>query len=140
MPSAVPPVAKPASSASVTRRLASGQTPTRRTAGHPVRIWEGLPMSTYILLAQWTDQGIKNAKGSPKRAEDSRAMAKKFGVEWKSFFMTMGAYDFVVTVEAPDDQALAKFVIALGTQGNVRTTTLKAFTESEYKGIVGAAG
>jgi uncharacterized protein with GYD domain len=96
-------------------------------------------MSTYILLTQRTDQGIKNAKASPKRAQDAREMAKKFGVEWKSFYMTMGAYDFVLTVEAADDQALAKFVVALGSQGNVRTTTLKAFTEAEYKGIIGAA-
>lgn len=96
-------------------------------------------MATYILLTQWTDQGIKNAKASPARAQAAREMAKTFGVEWTSFHMTMGAYDFVLTVEAPDDQALAKFVVSLGAQGNVRTTTLKAFTESEYKGIIGAA-
>jgi uncharacterized protein with GYD domain len=96
-------------------------------------------MATYILLTQWTDQGIKNAKGSPKRAQDSREAAKKFGVEWKSFYMTMGAYDFVLTVEAPDDQSLAKYVVSLGSQGYVRTTTLKAFTEAEYKGIITAA-
>jgi uncharacterized protein with GYD domain len=95
-------------------------------------------MATYIMLIQWTDQGIKSAKGSPQRAEGAREMAKKFGVEWKSFHMTMGAYDFVVTLEAPDDQAVAKFAVSLGSQGNVRTTTLKAFTESEYKGIVEA--
>ena len=97
-------------------------------------------MPSYILLTQWTDQGIKNAKGSPKRAQDARAAGKKFGVEWKSFYMTMGAYDFVLTVEAPDDAAVAKYVVSLGSQGNVRTTTLKAFTETEYKAIIDAAG
>jgi uncharacterized protein with GYD domain len=96
-------------------------------------------MASYILLTQWTDQGIKNAKASSKRQQDAREMAKKFGVEWKSFYMTMGAYDFVVTVEAPDDAAVAKFVIALCSLGNVRTTTLKAFTETEYRAIIGAA-
>jgi uncharacterized protein with GYD domain len=95
-------------------------------------------MATYILLTQWTDQGIKNVKASPKRADDARAMAKKFGVEWKNLFMTMGAYDLVLTVEAPDDQALAKYVVSLGSQGNVRTTTLKAFPEAEYRAIIGA--
>jgi uncharacterized protein with GYD domain len=94
-------------------------------------------MATYILLTQWTDQGIKNVKASPKRAQDARELGKKFGVEWKSLYMTMGAYDFVITAEAPDDQALAKYVVSLGSQGNVRTTTLKAFTETEYKGIIG---
>jgi uncharacterized protein with GYD domain len=96
-------------------------------------------MPSYILLTQWTDQGIKTAKASPKRQQDARAMAKKFGVEWKSIYMTMGAYDFVMTVEAPDDAAVAKFVIALCALGNVRTTTLKAFTETEYRAIIDAA-
>jgi uncharacterized protein with GYD domain len=95
-------------------------------------------MSTYILLIQWTDQGIKNAKGAPKRQQDARAMAKKFGVEWKSNLMTMGVYDFVLTVEADDDQAVAKFVVALCALGNVRTTTLKAFSEAESRAILEA--
>jgi uncharacterized protein with GYD domain len=96
-------------------------------------------MPSYILLTQWTDQGIKNAKASPKRQQDAREMGKKFGVEWKHFFMTMGAYDFVLTVEAPDDAAVAKYVISLCSLGNVRTTTLKAFTETEYRAIINAA-
>ena len=82
-------------------------------------------MPTYILLTNWTDQGVKNAKASPKRQEDARKLAKKFNVEWKTLFMTMGAYDFVLTVEAPDDAALAKYVVSLCALGNVRTTTLK---------------
>ncbi|HEX5795007.1 MAG TPA: GYD domain-containing protein [Geminicoccaceae bacterium] len=96
-------------------------------------------MASYILLTQWTDQGIKNAKGAPKRQQDAREMAKKFGVEWKSVYMTMGAYDFVMTIEAPDDAAVAKFVLSLCALGNVRTTTLKAFTETEYRAIIDAA-
>ena len=96
-------------------------------------------MPSYILLTQWTDQGIKNAKGAPKRQQDAREMAKKFGVEWKSVYMTMGAYDFVMTIEAPDDAAVAKFVLSLCALGNVRTTTLKAFPETEYRAIIDAA-
>ena len=61
-------------------------------------------MPTYILLTNWTDQGVKNAKASPKRQEDARKLAKKFHVEWKTLFMTMGAYDFVLTVEAPSPE------------------------------------
>ena len=95
-------------------------------------------MPTYVLLTQWTDQGIKNAAASSKRQQDAREMAKSFGVEWKSIYMTMGAYDFVMIVEAPDDAALAKYVIRLCSLGNVRTTTLKAFTESEYRAILDA--
>jgi uncharacterized protein with GYD domain len=96
-------------------------------------------MPSYILLTQWTDQGIRHAKGAPKRQQDAREMAKKFGVEWKSVYMTMGAYDFVMTIEAPDDAAVAKFVLSLCALGNVRTTTLKAFTETEYRAIIDAA-
>jgi uncharacterized protein with GYD domain len=93
-------------------------------------------MPTYILLVNWTDQGVKNAKGAPKRQGDARKLGKKFGVEWKSTYMTMGAYDFVLTVEAPDDAALAKYVVSTCSLGNVRTTTLKAFPEAEYRAIL----
>jgi uncharacterized protein with GYD domain len=96
-------------------------------------------MPSYILLTQWTDQGIRHAKGAPQRQQDAREMAKKFRVEWKSVYMTMGAYDFVMTIEAPDDAAVAKFVLSLCALGNVRTTTLKAFTEAEYRAIIDAA-
>jgi uncharacterized protein with GYD domain len=111
-------------------------TPARLPGGP--QLWEGNQCLRSIRLTQWTDQGIKNAKASPKRQQDAREMAKKFGVERKNIFMTMGAYDFGMTVEAPDDQAIAKYVIALCGFGNVRTTTLKAFTEAEYRAIVEA--
>jgi uncharacterized protein with GYD domain len=95
-------------------------------------------MPAYILLTQWTEQGIKNAKASPKRQQESRELARSFGVEWKSIYMTMGEYDFVITVEAPDDAAVARYAVSLGALGNVRTTTMKAFTESEYLAILEA--
>jgi uncharacterized protein with GYD domain len=95
-------------------------------------------MPTYIVLVNWTDQGIRNAKESPKRQEAARELARKFGVEWKDIRMTLGSYDFVMTLEAPDDQAVAKYVLSLGAQGNVRTTTLKAFPEAEYRDILRA--
>ncbi len=95
-------------------------------------------MSTYILLANFTDQGIRNIKGSPARAEAARELAQSFDVKFKEFYATLGGYDLVAILEAGRDDAVTKFVLALGAAGNVRTTTLKAFTESEYKDIVQA--
>ncbi len=93
-------------------------------------------MSTYILLVNYTDQGIRNIKDSPKRADAARELAKTFGAEMKDVYLTMGGYDLVITMEAPSDDAMAKFALAVGSTGNVRSTTLKAFTEKEYRGIV----
>ena len=95
-------------------------------------------MSTYILLVNYTDQGIRNIKDSPKRRDAARELAKTFGAEMKDVYLTMGGYDLVITMEAPSDVAMAKFALAVGSTGNVRSTTLKAFTEKEYRGIVAA--
>ncbi len=93
-------------------------------------------MSTYIMLINYTDQGIRNIKDSPKRADAARDLAKTFGAEMKDVYLTMGGYDLVITMEAPSDDAMAKFALAVGSTGNVRSTTLKAFTEKECRGIV----
>ncbi len=90
------------------------------------------------MLINYTDQGIRNIKDSPKRADAARELAKACGAEMKSLYLTMGGYDLVVTVEAPNDDAVAKFSLAVGSAGNVRSTTLKAFTEEEYRGIIEA--
>lgn len=94
-------------------------------------------MSTYILLLNYTDQGIRNIKDSPRRVNAARELARKYGAELKDLYLTMGAYDIVSVVEAPTDEAATKFVLALGSLGNVRSTTLKAFAEGEYQKIVG---
>jgi uncharacterized protein with GYD domain len=93
-------------------------------------------MSLYIALSNWTDQGIKNIKDSPRRLENAREVAKKNGCELKDFFMVMGAYDMVWMLEAPNDAAAAKVSLAISTLGNVRTTTLKAFPEDEYRSVI----
>ena len=93
-------------------------------------------MSTYITLANYTHEGITNIKGSPQRAAAARELAKSCGAEMKDFYLTMGPYDLVVVVEAPDDETATRFSLAVSSLGNVRTTTLKAFTETEYKSIV----
>jgi uncharacterized protein with GYD domain len=95
-------------------------------------------MAKYIMLTDWTEQGIKAVKDSPKRLEAARSLAKKMGCEMKDFYMTIGAHDMVVIVEAPDDEAMAKFALSLGSGGNVRTTTLKAFSEDAYRKIIAA--
>ncbi|HET6522791.1 MAG TPA: GYD domain-containing protein [Geminicoccaceae bacterium] len=97
-------------------------------------------MPTYILLVNWTDQGVRNAKESPKRLDAAREMARKFGAELKDTYLTMGSYDLVSVLEAPDDQAVAKFVLSAGALGSIRTTTLKAFTEAEYRDIMRTLG
>jgi uncharacterized protein with GYD domain len=93
-------------------------------------------MSTYIMLANYTDQGIQNIKDSPTRAAAARDLAKSCGAEMKDLYLTMGGYDLVVMVEAPNDEAVAKFALKVGSLGNVRSTTLKAFDEQEYRNII----
>jgi uncharacterized protein with GYD domain len=94
-------------------------------------------MAKYIVLTNWTDQGIKSVKDSPGRVDKVRETAKKMGCELKKFYMTIGTHDMVVIFEAPDDESMAKLALTLGSAGNVRTTTLKAFSEESYRKIVG---
>ncbi|MEE8622291.1 MAG: GYD domain-containing protein [Alphaproteobacteria bacterium] len=93
-------------------------------------------MPTYISLISFTDQGIRNIKDSPDRADAARKVIEDLGGEMKELYLTMGAYDLFTVLEAPNDEAVAKFVLTLGSRGNVRTTTLKAFPEAEYRKII----
>ncbi len=95
-------------------------------------------MSTYFILADWTEQGIKDIKASPKRLRAAKRLAKDCGLKFRSFHMTLGQYDGIAIVEAPDDESVVRFALALGSAGNVRTTTLKGFTEQEYQKIIGS--
>lgn len=95
-------------------------------------------MATYLVLANWTEQGIKGVKESPRRLDAARELARSLGVEVKEFYLTMGAYDMVVRLEAASDEAVAKLALVLGSGGNLRTVTLKAFGEAEYREIVGS--
>ena len=95
-------------------------------------------MATYLMLLNWTDQGIKNVKESPKRLDAAKKLAKDSGGEFKTFYMTQGSFDLAVVVEMPNDEKLAGFVLKLGSLGNVRTTTLKAYSEDEYRRIIGS--
>jgi uncharacterized protein with GYD domain len=89
----------------------------------------------YIALLKWTGQGVANVKDSPARLDAGRKAFKKAGVNIKDTYLTMGRYDLVCMIEAPDDETYARALIGLGAQGNVQTETLKAFTEDQYRKI-----
>ena len=93
-------------------------------------------MTTYVALINWTDQGVRSIKDSPKRLDAARKSLADMGGSFKSIFMTMGAHDLVAIYEAPDDAVAARFTLLLGQTGNVRTTTLKAFPEQAYREII----
>jgi uncharacterized protein with GYD domain len=93
-------------------------------------------MATYIVLTNFTEQGIRNVKDTVKRAEAFKESAGKFGVTVKDIYWTLGRYDLVVTVEGPDDPSVTALGLALGALGNVRTQTLRAFGSGEMKQII----
>jgi uncharacterized protein with GYD domain len=93
-------------------------------------------MVTYLMLLNWTDQGIKNVKDSPKRLDGVKKLAKDLGGEVKSFYMTLGEYDLIHIVDMPNNDKLASFGLKLGSLGNVRSTTLMAYSEDDYRRII----
>ena len=97
-------------------------------------------MPTYIMLANWTDQGAQRAKESPRRVATAKKALVDMGGEFKGLYMTMGDYDLIAVYEAPDDAVAARFTLLLGMQGTVRTKTLKAFPEAAYRQIVASLG
>jgi uncharacterized protein with GYD domain len=94
-------------------------------------------MATYIVLSTFTDQGIRNVKDTTKRVDAVKELAKKFGVTAKEFYWTLGSYDVVAIFEATDDASMTALGLALGTAGNVRTQTLRAFSREEMNGVLG---
>ncbi len=95
-------------------------------------------MSKYIALVSWTAEGIKHAKDSPKRLDRARELARAEGVSFDAFYMVMGDCDMVAVLDAPDDAAVARFLIRLSSTGAVSTKTMKAFSEDEYRAIMAA--
>lgn len=93
-------------------------------------------MATYISLTSFTDQGIRSVKDTSKRADAVRDLGKKFGVTVKELYWTLGSYDVVAIFEAPDDASMTALGLAIGSAGNVRTQTLRAFTQEEMNGIL----
>ena len=94
-------------------------------------------MATYIILANFTEQGIRNVKDTPNRADAFKDMARKAGITVKEQYWTLGAHDIVAIVEAPDDIAVTAVGLSTGALGNVRTQTLRAFSKTEMATILG---
>ena len=94
-------------------------------------------MATYLIQSQWTDQGIRNVKESAKRLDLGKKKLKEMGGEIKAFYLTTGPYDMLAVVDVPNDEVLAAHLLWLGSQGNLRTQTMRAFTEDEFRNIVG---
>lgn len=95
-------------------------------------------MATYIILVRWTEKGISNVKDSPNRLDAAKKAFQAAGAELKEFYLVQGRYDMVVISEAPDDETVTKVALAIGSRGSVRTETLRAFTEDEYRKIIAA--
>ena len=93
-------------------------------------------MPTFICSLSWTDQGIRSVKDAPKRAQAARDLAKKMGVEIKDIYLTSGDADLLAIVDTPNGDNVAKFALALGTQGNVRTRTVRAWTQPEMMKLI----
>lgn len=89
-------------------------------------------MPYYIVLFNWTDQGIRNAKDSTRRRQEGRKAFEAAGGKWLGFYYTFGQYDGVAIVEFPNDETALQVLLAQASQGNIRTTTLKAFSEAEF--------
>lgn len=93
-------------------------------------------MQTYIVLANFTDQGIRNIKETTKRADAARDLAGRFGVKMREIYWTQGQYDIVTLCEGDNEAAISAFGLALTAAGNVRFQTLRAFTRDEMNGIL----
>ena len=93
-------------------------------------------MATYIVLANFTEHGIRSVKDTTRRADAFKDLAKVFGISVKDIYWTLGRYDIVTTIEAPDDTAVTALGLSLGKSGNIRTETLRAFSQAEMGAIL----
>ena len=93
-------------------------------------------MATYISLVKYTQKGIENVKESPNRLDAFKQLCQSMGAKVEGFYLTMGRYDLVVIVDAPNPETVAKILLATASGGAVSTETLQAFTEEEYRKII----
>ena len=94
-------------------------------------------MSTYILLLRWTEQGVSKIKESPARLDAFKQALQQAGGALKDFYMVTGRYDMIAVVEVPNEETIAKLALGTRSKGSTRTETLRAFTEDEYRRIIG---
>lgn len=97
-------------------------------------------MASFVVLLNWTDQGIKSIKDSTARADAAKELMGSLGIQMKEVYWTLGQYDVVSIAEAPDDESMTAAMLKLGSMGNVRSTTLRAFDRSEFEGILAKSG
>jgi uncharacterized protein with GYD domain len=97
-------------------------------------------MPTYVILVNWTNEGIRNVRGTLERTERVEQLAQKHGTRLQQTYWTVGPYDIVAIAEAPDDQSVTAFLLELGSIGTVRTTTLRAYDREEMSGILQRLG
>ena len=95
-------------------------------------------MATFVVLGNWTERGIINIQEAPNRIKTTHDMVEKAGGKMQLYY-TLGEYDFIMVVEVPSDEAIARILARLGSMGNVRTKTLKAWTEAEGAKILTTA-
>jgi uncharacterized protein with GYD domain len=96
-------------------------------------------MPRYVALIDWTEQGVRGFKDSVDRYEAAAGALESLGVQFTDIYWTLGGHDIVAVVDAPDDESLAAGLLAVGAQGNIRTTTLRAFTREEMRSIISKA-
>ena len=97
-------------------------------------------MPTYIALVNWTDEGIRNVKAMLERTERVEQLAEKHGARLEQTYWTIGPYDIVAILEAPDEESASAFALELGSMGNVRTTTLRAYNREAMSRIIEKLG
>lgn len=93
-------------------------------------------MPSYVMLANWTDQGVRSIDDLPKRIDQAKRLLGDMGGQFSSLHMTMGAYDLIGIYDAPDDAVAVRFTLLTEKMGNLRTTSLKAFPEQALREIV----
>ena len=96
----------------------------------------GCPMPTYLMLFRFTAKGVENIKQSPERVQEAKKAFARLGAEVKDFYLLLGHYDTMFLVQAPNDETATRCALAVAAKGNVRTETLRAFSEEEYGKIV----
>lgn len=97
-------------------------------------------MPTYVSLANFTEQGLKEYAQTADRAEDTRQTARRLGGEIQHTYWTLGAYDVVLVAEFPDDETATAFALAVSSRGFIRTASMRAFDDDEIRGVIGKVG
>jgi uncharacterized protein with GYD domain len=101
---------------------------------------EAAAMPTYVSLLNFTDQGIRTVKDTIQRVDTATELVQQYGGSLQQVYWTVGPYDLVVILEAPDDESATAFLLEVGSRGNIRTTTLRAYDREEMSGIIQRLG